>query len=406
MPDPEFDVIVVGAGIAGSALVKRLLGQGLRLALVEARPIVSELPPREPGVAGFDSRVSAITPTSQALLEQVRAWPDILTAAPCAYRHMTVWDAEGTGAIDFDAAELDLPRLGTIVENCSITAALTRDLKKHPELTLFNPAKVERLSRNQAGGPRLHLAGGEQLSAGLLVAADGALSRIRELAGYRTREWDYGHHALVATVRTERFHQHTAWQRFLQTGPLALLPLTGTESANYCSMVWSAVPGLAEQLLQMSEPEFCRELTRASEGRLGQILSVSRPMSFPLCQRHAIDYVQEGIALIGDAAHTIHPLAGQGINLGLLDVSVLAEEIIAGQARQTGPGELSLLRRYQRRRKSENLLMMAAMDAFKRLFGGQSLPLRWARNSGMRLVGHLGPVKRQLMRHAMGIRSA
>lgn len=404
MSSLDYDVMIVGAGIAGSALARSLSGKGLTLALVEGSPISTQLPEPLADVTAFDARVSAITPASQALFAGIGVWEDIVAAGACPYQAMHVWDAEGTGAIDFSAAELDAPRLGTIVENRAITAALQNGLDCEPDVTLFNPVTVDGMHRNDDNRPCLELSDGRSISASLLVAADGALSRIREMAGFRTREWDYGHHAIVTTVEMERPHSGCAYQRFLQSGPLALLPLESREDRYFCSIVWSALPELAEELLAFDDKQFCAALTEASEARLGEIRGASPRFSFPLRQRHAIDYVQQGIALIGDAAHTIHPLAGQGINLGLQDVAALSEELLAGWSRQTAPGELLLLKRYQRRRKSENLLMMSAMDGFKRLFGEGALPLRWLRNTGMRLVDRAGPVKQQLMRHAMGIR--
>ena len=232
---------------------------------------------------------------------------------------------------------------------------------------------------------------------------DEALSQLRKLAGLRTREWDYGHHALVCTVETEKPHCGVAHQRFLSAGPLAFLPLASRAGRNYCSIVWSVESAPAQELLALGDEEFKQQLGLAIEHRLGAILACSDRIGFPLRQRHAIDYVQPGLALVGDAAHTIHPLAGQGINLGLQDVAVLAQELLAAHQQGAALGSLAVLQRYQRRRKGENLLMMAAMDGFKRLFAEQALPVRWLRNTGMNLVGGNGPLKRRLMRHAMGI---
>jgi 2-octaprenylphenol hydroxylase len=227
---------------------------------------------------------------------------------------------------------------------------------------------------------------------------------VRELAGFRTREWDYGHRALVTTVETERGHGATAWQRFLSSGPLAYLPLPEHDGHHFCSIVWSVEHGLADDLEAMDEEAFRAALGAALEYRLGEVVACSARVCFPLRQRHAIDYIKPGVALVGDAAHTIHPLAGQGINLGLQDVAALADEVLAGVARGEDPGSYQLLRRYQRRRKGENLLMMAAMEGFKNLFGARQLPVRWLRNQGLKWVDRSGPLKYQMMRHAMGVR--
>jgi 2-octaprenylphenol hydroxylase len=204
-------------------------------------------------------------------------------------------------------------------------------------------------------------------------------------------------------VQVERPHQTTAWQRFLPSGPLAFLPLPSAPDAQYCSIVWSLDSSRVDGIQALQAAEFCAALERAFEGRLGRVLGCSRRFAFPLRQRHAVDYVQPGAALVADAAHTIHPLAGQGINLGLQDVAVLAEEVLRARERGEPPGSIAVLRRYQRRRKGENLAMMAAMEGFKRLFEQPALPLRWLRNAGMRGVDRAGPLKHQLMRQAMGL---
>jgi 2-octaprenylphenol hydroxylase len=298
---------------------------------------------------------------------------------------------------------VDAPALGYIVENRVIVDALLSRVGAAADIVLFNPARLESFAPEGGQPLQLLLDSGESLATSLLVAADGALSRVREMAGFETREWDYGHRAIVATVEVEQSHGDTAWQRFLPSGPLALLPLPGAKGRHYCSIVWSLQENLVDDLLRQDDSAFCRALEAASERCLGTVLACSPRVAFPLRQRHAVDYVKPGIALVADAAHTIHPLAGQGINLGLQDVDVLAQEILAGCERGIDPGDVNLLRRYQRRRKGENLLMMAAMDGFKRLFEQQALPVRWLRNVGMRGVGQVGPLKQQIIRHAMGI---
>ena len=404
MADHErYDVIVIGAGIAGSALALALGGNGLRIALVEARPVPKTELPTGLELATFDARVSALTPRSRASLEQLGAWQDIADYRNCAYNHMTVWDAEGTGEIEFDASEVGAESLGHIVENRAITQALLRRVEQAADIQLICPASLESCQRDDQGHLQVLLGDGTSLSTELLVAADGALSPVRELLSFATREWDYGHRAIVTTVQVEASHQATAWQRFLPSGPLAFLPLPGDDEHHFCSIVWSLDDDLVDDLLALDTPAFCAELGGAIEHRLGRMLDCGQRFAFPLRQRHAVDYVQPGVALVGDAAHTIHPLAGQGINLGLQDVMVLAEEVVRACESGGSPGALETLRRYQRRRKGDNLLMMAAMDGFKRLFEQDALPIRWLRNAGMRQVGRIQPLKRQLIRHAMGI---
>lgn len=399
----HFDIVIVGAGIAGSALALALAGQGLRCAVVEARPLAPAELPQAYDVQHFDARVSALTPRSRRFLERLDAWQAIERYRYCPYDHMTVWDAQGTGAIEFDCGDVDAAALGYIVENRVIVNALLEQVASCRDIELIAEAALAACQREEDESLRIELEDGGVLGADLLIAADGALSRVRELMGFRTREWDYGHRAIVATVETQESHQNTAWQRFMSSGPLALLPLPGADGRHYCSIVWSAQEEPAQELLQLGDSDFCRALSQASEQRLGDVVAASARFAFPLRQRHATDYVQPGIALVGDAAHTIHPLAGQGVNLGLQDVAVLSEEISLALAQGVNPGQIQMLRRYQRRRKGENLLMMGAMDGFKRLFEEPSLPVRWLRNTGMRNVNQMLPLKRQLMRHAMGL---
>jgi len=404
MAEPRHvDIVIVGAGIAGAALATALSGVGLDIALVEAQALDSPALPAARNVHSFDARVSALTPRSRALLEQLGAWEAIAAYRYCRYHHMTVWDAEGTGQIEFDRAEVDAPALGYIVENRAIVSALLDRVAAAADISLLSPVALQSCARLESGRMSLTLDDGQTLQAELVVAADGALSRVREMMGFHSREWDYGHRAVVCTIETALSHQDTAWQRFLPSGPLALLPLPAAEGRHYCSIVWSMQEQLVDAIMALDDQAFCAALQEACESRLGVVLGSSRRFAHPLRQRHAVDYVQSGVALVGDAAHTIHPLAGQGINLGLHDVAVLAEEIVAGHACGISAGQLELLRRYQRRRKGENLVMMAAMDGFKRLFEQQSLPVRWLRNAGMRTVDQLLPLKQQIMRHAMGL---
>lgn len=400
MTAQPFDVVIVGAGLAGSALAVALGESELRVALIEAQTLAPGWPDLGDGVEGYDPRVVALTEASRHWLQTLHAWNDIESRRVCAYRHMRVWDGVGTGAIDFDAGTVNQPLLGHIAENRLVQAALMQRVRSS-RVVLFNPARLESLQRTEAG-VRVTLEDGRSLQASLLVGADGGRSRVRQWSGLATREWDYGHHALVATVACEKPHEATAWQRFMPEGPLAFLPLAGGDQ-HYCSIVWSTLSAQAEQLMALDEVHFCRRLTEAFEARLGRVTAASRRFSFPLQQMHAVDYCQPGLALIGDAAHTIHPLAGQGINLGLQDARVLAEEVLRAQRRRLPVGDIAVLGRYQRRRKGQNLLLMGAMEGFKRLFASRQTALLMGRNIGMSWLQRQEPLKRPLIRAAMGL---
>lgn len=425
------DIVIVGGGITGLSAALALGGSGLNVVVLEARSLPDAVARGTTTVDDFDSRVSALTPKSIDFLTRLNAWEWIEAMRHCPYSHMTVWDAEGTGEIEFDAGEVSARSLGSIVENRVIVTALASALEEAPSVCVMENTKLAALREASEGDPKrlcLSLEDGEskgaqestdeqrgndyrsgdrqrkgrELSCDLLIVADGALSPTRKLLGFETRQWSYEHRAIVTTAEFENPHRFTAWQRFLQTGPLALLPLADSQ-ARICSIVWSCKEAPASRLLKMNEADFCAELTHASEGVLGSVRHCSPRLSFPLYQRHAIDYVKTGVALVGDAAHSIHPLAGQGVNLGLADVEALAEELVRAKERTLDFGSEVLLKRYQRRRKGDNLLMMAAMDGFKRLFEQEAPALRWMRNAGMQGVAAMPAVKRRIIRHAMGV---
>ncbi len=405
----SFDIIIVGAGVVGSSLACALGDSGIQVALLEAQPLSDEWPEQSDSVSGFDARVSALTLASQHFLQQLDVWPLIASQRFASYHHMTVWDAEGTGSIEFDASDVNQAALGHIVENRIISIALLQRLAAFDNIHCLAPVKLETLeSLPNDQGYALTLDNGQQFKAALVVAADGANSFIRRQQNFAVREWEYGHQAIVATVQTEQLHQHTAWQRFLPEGPLAFLPLITTNASqsnakHYSSIVWSAIPQYAENLMALDDEEFCRQLGAAFEYRLGRIEAVGPRFSFPLRQRHSVEYIMPGLALVGDAAHSIHPLAGQGVNLGISDARVLSEELLRARERQLSYGSLSVLERYQRRRKTDNLIMMASMEGFKRLFANHALPVRWARNTGMKWLDKTLPLKRRVMRAAMGL---
>ncbi len=401
----KFDLVIAGGGIVGATLACLLDELELRVALVEQRlPEEGELAFRGAELR-FDARVSALNESSRQVLGDVGVWSGIRAARCCDYREMQVWDAEGTGSIHFSAAALGAESLGTIVENSIVLAELYERLRGQENLSIVSPFTSAALETGAGGEVVLVGESGRRLQAGLLVGADGGNSAVRRLAKISSAEWEYGQSALVTTVRTARSHELTAWQRFLETGPLAFLPLAAAEESEFrhSSIVWSTLPDEAEELVQMPDEQFRARLAAAIEHRLGDVEWSDRRYSFPLRQRHADSYVKDNIVLAGDAAHTIHPLAGQGVNLGVRDVAVLAEEIRAGLAAGRLLNDPVVLRRYERRRKIDNLGMMWAMEGLHRLFGAQPLPLRWLRNSGLNLVDRAAPLKNFLARRAIGV---
>jgi len=405
MSDPKvFDILVVGGGMVGSALALGLSRQGWRVALVEGseRKTLLEAPAVAASVEDFEPRVSAISVASQRLLEALGVWDVIVAGRHCPYQTMTVWDGDGTGRIQFEAAELQARALGTIIENRHIVRALFSALADS-DVELIDGVKVIGWWQDQ-GQRGIELESGTRLGADLMVAADGAHSRLRQWVGLPTREWDYDQQAIVCTVKTSQNHRFTAWQRFSPTGPLAFLPLlTESGDEHFCSIVWSQDTDEARRLMALDDQAFASELERAIERELGVVESVSRRYAFPLRQRHAKDYIAAGFALVGDAAHTIHPLAGQGANLGYGDVRAMLDELARARKAGLSASNDLVLARYQRRRKGENLAMMAAMEGFKQLFARDELPLRWLRNTGMRWLNQLGPVKNRVAAEAMGL---
>lgn len=394
----DFDVVVVGGAMAGAGTAALLAAMpatsGLRVALVEPRPAS----PPAPG-APLDLRVSALSRASQALLERTGAWPAVAARA-AAYQRMVIWEARqdpaGPDALVFDAAELGEPDLGHIGENRSIQAALTQRAEAagvvllRAEFTTLEPAR---------DAVRIGLGDGREFRAGLVVGADGAESAVRRLAGIGMRGWDYGQRAVVAHLRTERAHGATAWQRFLDAGPIALLPLADGR----VSLVWSTLPEAAEALVQLDEAGFSREVTEASAGVLGTLAPTTPRASFPLRLLHARRYAADRVALVGDAAHTVHPLAGQGINLAFLDAAALVDVVGDAVAAGDDPGEARALRRYERWRKAEALPAIALLDGIKRVFFGSNPVQARLRQGALGLAQSSGTVKRFLMQRALGV---
>ncbi len=395
----QADLIIVGAGMVGSTLALALEGSGLDILVLDASPLeAADFDPQ----GGFEPRVSALSAASQRIFERLGAWPGMSARRVSPYTDMHVWDGSGTGQIHFSAETVHAEVLGHIVENRVVQDALLETMQRRGGQRLLGAARLERLERTPQGW-QLTLDDGRQLNAPLLVAADGANSAVRRLAGCETREWDYLHQAIVTSVRCSEPHQRTAWQRFTDDGPLAFLPLERDGDQHWCSIVWSVTELEARRLMALDDTAFRAALGRAFEQRLGEVEEVDPRLCIPLRQRHAKRYVQPGLALIGDAAHTIHPLAGQGVNHGLLDAAVLAEVIEAATARGERPEDIRVLSRFERRRMPHNLAMMAAMEGFERLFQADPLPLRWLRNTGLKAVQALPEAKALFVRQALGL---
>jgi len=401
MPAPAYDLVIVGGGVVGAALACLAGGKGggppLSVALVEAEepsPFVLSEP--------LDLRVIAVSRAAQYILSACGAWPAIRAARVSPYREMRVWDAGGSargyGSIHFDSADLGEPDLGCIVENRLVLSALYDVLGSLAGIEIVRPAAPAAID---FGPDRVvvTLDDGRELAGRLVVGTDGTASRTRRLADLGCRGWSYGQAAVVAHVGTRLPHEATAWQRFLPGGPLALLPLADGRS----SVVWSAPAGRARELMEIPVPDFCDAVAEASDFVLGSVTDSGPRASFPLQASYAPAYVRPRCALAGDAAHVVHPLAGQGANLGLLDAAALAEQI--GDAVESGrdPGDASTLRRYERRRKGHNLAMLLALDGAHRLFGSAIGPVGVARRAGLAAVDRAPPLKRRLARRAMGL---
>lgn len=387
------DVIVVGGGMVG-AVVAAALGQAsMRVALVEGGATPTAIPDDAP----FDLRVSSLNLASQRLLEDVGAWPLIPEARRCPFRHIEASDAAEQRHIRFSAADLELPDFGYFVENRVIRRALWQRLAELPNVTtLCHTGPVAWVTGGHHG--LLELDDGRLLATRLVVGADGAGSRTRELAGIATRDEDYGQRALITNVRTRLPQQDVSWQRFAPNGPQAMLPLPG----HFASLIWydTAEASLAREALDGEALR--RAIEDAFPARLGGVESVLGRASFPIRRRHAERYVRPRLALVGDAAHVIHPLAGQGLNLGMQDAEALSRRVTAAFRANQDPGGRAPLAGYARERRPRTLAMIAAMETFHHTFTGAT-PLRHAGAAGMAVADRLEGAKRAVMRHALGL---
>jgi 2-octaprenylphenol hydroxylase len=396
----DYDVAVVGAGpigLAAAVLIARQSGISPRRVVVfDRRPPESldrakELP--------VDLRVFALSRASEKILRAADAWSDVAATRAEAFERMQVWHADvpphGGDALVFDAAEIGERNLGVIAENAVLQAALAGAARRAGiELVAAEISALE-----QESDAVMLIAGQRRVRVKLVIGADGAQSRVRELAGLGAARADYGQTAIVAMVSTARPHAHTAWQRFLGDGTLAFLPLKDAHS----SIVWSVPTARAERLLVVSPEAFERELESDLDSALGKVKLVSERLSFPLWRLSANAYVTARVALIGDAAHVVHPLAGQGANLGLLDAAALADVLADGVKSREDPGAERILRRYERWRRAENEMMSTAIDAFDRLLARGTGRIAEIAQRGMPWVGRSTMAKRMFIERAMGL---
>ncbi|HEY0180899.1 MAG TPA: FAD-dependent monooxygenase [Dokdonella sp.] len=384
--------MVVGAGAVGGALALALARDGFEVTLVEAREPAPWRPEQE-----LDLRVVALALDARDLLADLGVWTAIGEARASAYRRMRVWDAAAPGELAFDAADEGRAALGWIVENRLIQHVLWHALAAEPRARVLHPAVVADLDE-ATSGVAVSLSDGTRLRAPLLVAADGAESPLRERLGIAFAGRDYGQRAIVAHVATTRAHESTAWQRFLPGGPLAFLPLADGRS----SIVWSLPEADAARVLALDDDAFRAELGAAFDFRLGAIEAATARAAFPLRRRLAARYVAGRCVLAGDAAHVVHPLAGQGMNLGLRDARALRDALRTARRRGVDLGAAHVLRRYERERRSENALAACAFDAIGRAFGASAPPLAALRGLGLAAVERLPPLKQWLAAAADG----
>jgi 2-octaprenylphenol hydroxylase len=389
-----YDVIIMGSGIVGATTALAIAREtSLKIAIIEKNsPVFTDSPKQ------YDHRVSAISLASKTIFQNLHCWESIRSKRVSGYSGMHVWDAISKGEIHFDASSLNEAFLGYIIEDSLIRSSLLEHFKDYTNIDFLCPLQINTM-QEKSDSIELITEDNKTLSTKLLIAADGAESWVRRCAKIELTEWDYEHTAIVTTVKTTLPHQATAWQRFLPQGPLAFLPL---DDPHHCSIVWSAVPDYATYLLSLDNDAFCKIISAEFENKLENIITASPRHSFPLRMRHAKKYVKSRLALIGDAAHTIHPLAGQGVNLGLLDAATLAEVIIDAHKKNRDFSSLSTLRRYERWRKSDTLLMLALVEGLKHLFASDKKSLQHIRHLGLTMTNHFPFIKNWLASYAVG----
>lgn len=388
----NYDVIIVGAGIVGLTLANFLANSNLKVAILEQQTPLAWHPQNN------DLRVSAIAKANQQLFAEIGAWQRMCAKRVAPFRRMHIWEEQSQAEIHFDCNEIHIDSLGYIIENQVIQSALIENLHDATNVNFIYPVKIQKFhdTKDQV---ILHLADDSEITTRLLVAADGARSKICEWAKFEIEKKLYNQSAIVANVEFSKNHQDTAYQKFLSTGPLAFLPLS---KSNQYSIVWSTLPEDARKLIDLSDEDFIQELSKAVGSELGLIESISKRMDFPLQMQHAKQYIKSRIAAVGDAIHTIHPLAGQGVNLGIQDAKELAEIILQAKQKDRDIGAHDTLRRYERSRRGPNLAMIKIVDGLKMIFSEQSIPVVQLRRMSLAIGERVNFLKNCCMRYAVG----
>lgn len=402
----DADIIVVGCGMVGGLVATALSCPEAHGLSPQSTPlkivVIDTASPRafEPGTdPAYDLRVSALSIASRRMLDSVNAWQGIQSRRVCPYRDLSVWDGEANGRTDFHAADVGAAELGYIVENRVLQLSLWDRLQELPNVECYSPAALDSIQQDEQGVEvKLKESSQAVLRARLVIGADGAQSLVRQQTGISITAHRYEQHALVANVTTSKPQQQITWQRFVPTGPQAMLPLCGSRA----SVVWYHTEQEVTRLNALPDMDFINELCASFPDELGGIKSVEARASFPFSKAHADSYLGNRVALVGDAAHTVHPLAGQGVNLGLLDAAALAEVLLKAFAAERDVGAPQVLARYERWRRSNNALMIQSLDAIHKTFTPQPVWFQQLRSAGLNTVNRIGPLKNRLMQHAMG----